>query len=421
MPLMQSLENGLRVVVEEMDFMKSCAVSIWVGVGSRYESEANNGISHFIEHMLFKGTQRRKSNQDISAEIEGVGGSINGFTNREVTCYLVKVPAEHFELGIDVLSDMIANSLFLQESIDGERGVVIEEIRMVHDKPDNWVHVLLDQIMWPDQPFGRSIAGSEEVIRSLTREQILDYVEKFYSAGNMVVSVAGRCKGNQVIHSVGKLLSHRQKQAISAPEKAVSQQDKPRVAFENRQTKQTNLAIGFVGYPRLHPDRYVLEMLNVALGWGMSSRLFQEVRVKRGLAYVVGSLYSYYVDTGQFKIYAGVDPGKAAEALKVIIDELSRISASGITETELRKARDFYKGSLQLRLEDTLNLALRMGESSLLTGRVISTEEIIRRVDAVSPSDVKRVAEDVLNMNRMNIAAVGPERDGDKIRSIVGA
>lgn len=417
----QTLPNGIRVVVEEMPYMKSCAVSIWVGVGARYESARINGISHFVEHLLFKGTSKRPDNQTISLAIESVGGMINGFTNKEVTCYLVKVPAQYLDLGLDVLSDMVANSLFLPESIDRERGVVIEEIRMVHDKPDNWVHVLLDQLMWPDQAFGRSVAGSEEAIRSLTREDILQFVEHYYSAGNIAVSVAGQCKRDEVLRKAGELLGGKARRDIGAREPVTAEQSKPRVDFESRDTKQINLAFGFFGYPRLHPDRYAMEMLNVALGWGMSSRLFQEVRVKRGLAYVVGSQYSYYMDAGQFKVYAGVDPGKSVDAVKVIMEELSRVSADGISEEELGKAKEFYKGSLVLRLEDTLNLSLRIGEASILTGRVTPLEEIISKVDAVTVDDIGRVCKDSIRLDRLNLAVVGPAGREEDIRKAVGA
>ncbi|HHY46376.1 MAG TPA: insulinase family protein [Firmicutes bacterium] len=417
----QTLPNGLRVVVEEMPHMKSCAVSIWIGVGSRYESERINGISHFVEHLLFKGTRKRPDNQAISMAIESVGGMINGFTNKEVTCYLVKVPAQYLDLGLDVLSDMVVYSLFLPESIDRERGVVIEEIRMVHDKPDNWVHVLLDQLMWPGQAFGRSVAGTEEVIKSLSREDILRFVEQYYSPGNIAISVAGQCKRDDVIRKTGELFGDKVKREIGAREPVVGDQSKPRVDFEPRDTKQTNLAFGFYGYPRLHPDRYAMEMLNVALGWGMSSRLFQEVRVKRGLAYVVGSQYSYYMDAGQFKVYAGVDPRKSVDAVKVIMEELSRVSSEGISEEELGKAKEFYKGSLLLRLEDTLNLSLRIGESSILTGRVVPLEEVISKVDAVTVDDIRRVGKDAIRMDRLNLAAVGPAGQEEEIRKSVGA
>ncbi|NPV54420.1 MAG: insulinase family protein [Firmicutes bacterium] len=414
------LGNGLAVVTEEMPHMKSVSISIWIGAGSRYEDKSINGVSHFVEHMLFKGTRKREDNQKLSVAIEGVGGTINGFTNKEATCYLVKVPSEHFGVGLDVLCDIVLNSLFLPEAIEKERTVVIEEIRMVHDKADAWVHILLDELMWPGDPLGRSIAGTEDVIRSLSREDILEYVHGLYVPKNIVVSIAGNFKTEDVINAVSNYFSEgsggkgepgRKRTEPGQGENGSNTPGGSKILVEKRDIKQANFAVGLRAYGRTHPDRYVLEVLNAALGWGMSSRLFQEVRVRRGLAYAVGSDFETYVDTGLFKVYAGVDPAKGPEATRVVLDELWKIRDHGLSEEELRFAKNFFKGSLALRLEDTLNLSLRMGDSQLLIGRVIPVDEVLAKIEAVTLEDIKRVAADILRPDDLRMAAVGPFKD----------
>ncbi|HHV63250.1 MAG TPA: insulinase family protein [Firmicutes bacterium] len=413
------LDNGLAVVTEEMPHMKSVSISIWIGAGSRYEDSSINGISHFVEHMLFKGTRKRDNNQKLSVAIEGVGGTINGFTNKEATCYLVKVPGEHFGIGLDVLCDMVLNSLFLPEAIEKERTVVVEEIRMVHDKSDAWVHILLDELMWPGEPLGRSIAGTEEVIRSLSRDDILKYVRGLYVPKNIVVSIAGNFKTADAIDAVSRYFADGKGEPGRKWAEPEGGKGGSKVLVEKRDIKQANFAIGLGAYGRTHPDRYVLEVLNAALGWGMSSRLFQEVRVKRGLAYAVGSDFETYVDTGLFKVYAGVDPARGPEATRVVLDELWKIRDNGLSEEELRFAKDFFKGSLALRLEDTLNLSLRMGDSQLLTGRVIPVDEVMAKIEAVTVDDIKRVAADILRPDGLRMAAVGPFENEEAMKAAI--
>ncbi len=415
----ETLENGLRIVTDEMPHMRSSSLTIWVGAGARYEDSEINGISHFIEHLLFKGTRKRESNLKISEAIEGVGGVLNGFTNKEATCYLVKVPAEQFGLGLDVLADMVWNSLFEPDAVERERGVVIEETRMVRDRPDSWVHVLLEEMVWPGQALGRSVVGTEEAIRSLTRERVLDYFDSLYQPRNIVISVAGRASCREVRDAVAEQFRGSAGEARRRFDPAVERAEGPSVRVERRDTKQANLALGLPGYERVHPRRYVLELLNVVLGWGMSSRLFQEVRVKRSLAYSVGSQYSAYLDTGIMRIYAGVDPGNGPDAVRVVLEQLARMRDEMVSKEELRKAKDFYKGSLALRLEDTLNLALRNGEHMVLTGRIIPVEEVIRMVDAVSPEDIVDVASELFKEERLSLAAVGPFANEDEMAAVV--
>lgn len=411
----ETLDNGLRVTTEEMAHMRSASATIWIGAGARYEDARVNGVSHFIEHMLFKGTPKRDSNLKISAAIEGVGGTINGFTNKETTCFLVKVPSESFGLGLDVLADMVLHSLFDPEAMERERGVVIEEIKMVRDRPDSWVHILLEEMIWPDQPLGRSVAGTEDVIRAITREQVMDYFESLYQPANMVVSVAGKVSAKEVREAVAGSLGARAggKRGSLVPAKSVL--EGPLTKIERRDTKQANLALGLPAYERLHPRRYALEILNVILGWGMSSRLFQEVRVKRSLAYSVGSQYSAYLDTGIVRVYAGVDPSRGATAVSVILEQLARMRDEKVGDEELRKAKDFYKGALALRLEDTLNLALRNGEHMVLTGKIVPVEEVLSKVEAVTARDIAEVASDLFKKEKLRLAAVGPFEKEDEM------
>lgn len=411
----ETLDNGLRVTTEEMAHMRSASVTIWIGAGARYEDARVNGVSHFIEHMLFKGTPKRDSNLKISAAIEGVGGTINGFTNKETTCFLVKVPSESFGLGLDVLADMVLHSLFDPEAMERERGVVIEEIKMVRDRPDSWVHILLEEMIWPDQPLGRSVAGTEDVIRAITREQVMDYFESLYQPANMVVSVAGKVSAKEVREAVAGSLGARAGGKRGSLVPAKSALEGPLTKIERRDTKQANLALGLPAYERLHPRRYALEILNVILGWGMSSRLFQEVRVKRSLAYSVGSQYSAYLDTGIVRVYAGVDPSRGATAVSVILEQLARMRDEKVGDEELRKAKDFYKGALALRLEDTLNLALRNGEHMVLTGKIVPVEEVLSKVEAVTARDIAEVASDLFKKEKLRLAAVGPFEKEDEM------
>lgn len=411
----ETLDNGLRVTTEEMAHMRSASVTIWIGAGARYEDARVNGVSHFIEHMLFKGTPKRDSNLKISAAIEGVGGTINGFTNKETTCFLVKVPSESFGLGLDVLADMVLHSLFDPEAMERERGVVIEEIKMVRDRPDSWVHILLEEMIWPDQPLGRSVAGTEDVIRAITREQVMDYFESLYQPANMVVSVAGKVSAKDVREAVAGSLGARAGGKRGSLVPAKSALEGPLTKIERRDTKQANLALGLPAYERLHPRRYALEILNVILGWGMSSRLFQEVRVKRSLAYSVGSQYSAYLDTGIVRVYAGVDPSRGATAVSVILEQLARMRDEKVGDEELRKAKDFYKGALALRLEDTLNLALRNGEHMVLTGKIVPVEEVLSKVEAVTARDIAEVASDLFKKEKLRLAAVGPFEKEDEM------
>ena len=415
----ESMENGLRVVTYEMPQMRSASCSIWIGAGARYETPEIGGISHFIEHILFKGTKRRKDNLEISQAIEGVGGAINGFTDKEATCYLVKVPSDEFLLGIDVLADIVLDSLFQEEAVEKERGVIIEEIKMVRDRPDSWVHMMLEDLVWPDQPMGRSTAGTEESVAAMSRQTILDYFKSLYHPGNIVVSVAGNVSQEEVNRAVAGYFEGRESLNEKTFLKADANVQGPSVRVEKRDTKQANIALGFPAYHRLHPRRYALELLNVVFGWGMSSRLFQEVRVKRGLAYSVGSQYSSYLDTGILRVYAGVDPDKGRDSVTVILEQLAKIRETPITGDELRMAMDFYKGSLSLRLEDTLSLALRNGEHMVLSGKIISVEEVLERIEAVTCEDIQSVAGDLLKKEKLSLAAVGPfEGDDDMMGAI---
>jgi len=417
----RSMENGLQVVTYEMPHMRSLSCTIWIGVGARYETREIGGISHFIEHLLFKGTRRRKDNLEISQAIEGVGGSINGFTDKEATCYLVKVPSDEFLLGIDVLADIVLNSLFEEEAVERERGVIIEEIKMVRDRPDSWVHVLLEDLVWPNHPMGRSTAGTEDSVSAMSRETILDYFSSFYHPGNMVVSIAGNASQEEVNRAVEGFFQGKEAREKKTFQPTDAKAEGPFVKVERHDIKQANIALGFPGYPRLHPRRYALELLDVILGQGMSSRLFQEVRVRRGLAYSVGSQYSPHLDTGILRIYAGVDSESGKDAVGVILEQLAEIREKLVPDDELRRAKDFYKGSLSLRLEDTLSLALRHGGHMVLSGKIISVEEVLERIEAVTSDEIQDVAKSLLRKEKLSLAAVGPFEGEDEMMGVVGS
>jgi predicted Zn-dependent peptidase len=397
----------------------SVSLSIYVGAGSRYETDTQAGLSHFVEHLCFKGTERRPTPREVSEVIDSVGGIINAATDRELTVYYCKVPRQHFELALDVLTDLVRNPLFALDEMEKERQVILEELAMIADSPPQQVDVLLDETVWPDQPLGRDVAGSEASVRALTREMAFAYLRQQYVPNNVVVSIAGAIGHGEAVESVDGVMGDwaAGKPATWVP--ALDGQAAPRVAVKYKATQQAHMSLAVRGLPLQHPDRYALNMLSAVLGEGMSSRLVQELRERRSLCYDVHSYVSYFQDTGAFAVYTGVDPGRVDEALTALLGELARVRGEGVTSEELSRARELVKGRLLLRMEDSRAVSDWLGGQELLVGKVRTVDEVIAQIDAVTEEDVRRIARRLLITEQLNLAVVGPFRSERRFLSLL--
>ena len=404
-----TLDNGLRVVTSTMPHVRSVSASVYVGVGSRYESEELSGVSHVVEHVVFKGTERRPRPIDISGEIEGVGGVLNAGTEQELTVYWCKVATRYLDESVDLLMDMLRNSVYDPEEIERERLVVMEEQSMVNDQPGYKVESLLDQMMWPDHPLGRDIAGTAESVGSMTRDAILGHVDEHYVPSNMVVSVAGNVDHEHVAGLVERLSEGWPSGPAHDWAPFSDGQSKPRVELDIRKTEQSHLILGLPAYSMTHPDRYALDLLSVVLGEGMSSRLFVEVRENRGLAYDIGSSVSHFHDCGALAIGMGVDPKKVYLAVGTVLDEVAHLK-DGIPEEELEKAKRLTTGRMALRMEDTRAVSSWMGSQLSLLDRVLAVDDVVENINAVTTDELARVAEELLHTEKLNLAVVGPTR-----------
>jgi len=407
------LGNGLKVVTHSMPDMRSIALGIWVNVGGRYENQKNKGIAHFLEHLLFKGSKKYSIHQ-IKESIEGIGGSLNGFTSEEFTCYLVKTPAQHLNLSLSVLSDMVINPLILSQEMEKERTVIIEEIKMYRDMPQSHVYELLDELLWPKQPLGLSIAGSIDTVSRLTREDVLSFKESYYTAPNLVVSACGNLEHKRLLECVEKIFKDRSRKEHNIFSPVVERQKIPQLKIFNKATEQTHLAMGFHGLERSHPDRFVLALVHIILGANMSSRLFNEVREKKGLAYEIGTQVKFFQDTGAFLVHAGIDNSKVSLAIELILKELAKIKKEFVSADELKRAKEFYLGQLTLALEDTLDHMLWIGESVASLDKIFTWNEILRSVKKVSRPDIKRVANTILKQGNLNLSLIGPLEGREK-------
>ena len=414
-----TLDNGLRILSSTMPHTRAVSIGFFIGVGSRFEDEEENGISHFLEHMLFKGTEKRPTAREIAEAIEGVGGAINATTGRELTTYWVKVPQGHLALAIDVLVDMLQRSKLEEEEIEKERRVIIEEINMMLDLPGDWVHLLLNQLVWPDHPLGRDVTGTKESVTKIDRERMFRYLARHYHPADTVISVAGGIEHQEVVGELSSALETwpgKEREAYLPVEEA---QREPRVCLGYRETEQAHLALSLQGIPRSHPDRFNLQLLNTVLGRGMSSRLFLEVREKRGLTYSISSYVNYLYDTGSIGVSAGVDPRRIEAALEAILGELDRLRREPVPAEELKKAQEFMKGRLLLQMEDSLAVVSWLGRQEILEDRVLTIDEVLAAVDAVTAEDIQRVASERFREESLNLAVVGPFQEEERVRSLL--
>ncbi|MFV9509805.1 M16 family metallopeptidase [Tepidibacillus sp. LV47] len=382
-----TLQNGLRVIIEDIPTVRSVAMGIWVGTGSRYETLQNNGISHFIEHMLFKGTEKRSA-QEIAEIFDSIGGNVNAFTSKEYTCYYAKVLDEHVEIGLDVLSDMFFHSTFDKKELDREKNVVIEEIKMYEDTPDDQVHDLIAKAAHGEHSLGYAILGTEEILNSITVEMIRDYLDQRYTVENTVITLAGNVP-KDILAMVEKYFGHFNNHKFHQSEEKAS--FKPTELIKFKQTEQAHLTFALPGLPVTDPDIYSLILLNNIIGGSMSSRLFQEIREKRGLAYSVFSYHTSYKDTGLFTIYAGTAPNQVNDVVEIIQQLLLEMKQKGITDKELKKGKEQLKGNLMLSLESTNSRMSRLGKNELLLGKHLSLDEMVQKIEQVNHDSIQTV------------------------------
>lgn len=408
-----TLDNGLRIVTHKLDGATTAATGIWVWAGARHENRQISGISHFIEHLIFKGTKKFPGKK-LKESIEGVGGTFNGFTSQEFTCYLVKVIDRFFDLSIEVLSDMVLNPQFKKDEMEKERQVLIEEIKMYQDIPMYHVHEILDRLMWPDQPLGMPLTGTIETVSSITLEDLLDFKKEYYSPSAMAVVCCGKVDHEDLVKKIERNFKNSRSKAVKSFSKARVLQEKPKYDFLYKKTEQTHLCMGYHGLNRNHPDRFAQSLLHVILGGNMSSRLFHELREKRGLVYDISTSVKKLQDTGALVVSAGMDNTKCRDAVDIIMRELKKIKKQPVTNSELRRAKDFYSGQLMMALEDNLDYMLWLGENFISTKKLYDPQQILKNVESVRAQDIKRLANDIFKDKDLSLAVIGPLEDREK-------
>ena len=413
------LENGLRVVTAPVDHAKSVTCFLMFAAGSRYETQETNGIAHFTEHMLFKGTEHRPTARDIAGEIDAIGGEFNAFTSKEYTGYYVKCAAPTIETALDVLVDMIRGSKLEPAEIDREKGVILEELNMYLDTPRDMVDDVYEELLYGDQPLGWLVIGRREAIQAASRETFLDYMRRWYTPSRLVVGVGGRIEID-LIPRLQELLGDLGGTGPQAPPPVrLSHNGGPRVRVRRKESDQAHICLGVPSYPIDHPDRYVLQLLTVILGGGMSSRLFTEVRERRGLAYYVFGVNHSYTDAGSLFSQAGVDIARIDEAVTTIANELQRVADEPVPRDELEKARSFAKGRFVLQIESPQGLLMFGLRREVLENRVAEPDEALRGLDAVTADDVQRVARDLVGRNGLNLAVIGPFDDAERFERLL--
>ena len=413
-----TLPSGLRIITAPLPHMESVSVGVWIGIGGRYESRSRSGISHFLEHLLFKGTHARSAKQ-ISQTVEGVGGYLNAFTGEENTCYYAKASHRHLGVLLDVLADMYRHPKLAATDITKERQVIKEELLMYRDQPDHYVQELLSETLWPGHPLGRALTGTPESLDLIQRPTLLDFKTRHYVPANTVVAVAGHCDHADI---VARVTGHLPATAPGKPagfQPADGGQRLPQLQFLSKTVEQTHLAIAVRSYSRHDLRRYALKLLSVILGENMSSRLFQTIREDHGLAYSIQSATSYFADTGAFLISAGLDTKRLPKALRLILKELGKLARRPPPATELRRAKDYAIGQMRLGMESTSNQMMWCGEHLLAYGCVQTPDEIERKLEAVTIEQIQEVAADLFRDSRLNAAVITPSKDERAIRALL--
>ncbi|MEE9499934.1 MAG: pitrilysin family protein [Candidatus Omnitrophota bacterium] len=407
------LKNGLRIITSHMPHMESVSIGLWIGAGGKYEEKRLSGISHLIEHMLFKGTESRTANI-LKEAIEGVGGNFNGFTAEELTCYLVKLPAQYMELGLDILSDMVLNPKLDPAELEKEKYVICEEIKMYMDQPGHQVFDILAHAMWPNHALGRPIEGYIDTVKSFKRDDLTGFSNQYYQPANMSIVATGKIERRKIFEIARKIFSMPSAKKRFLPESGKKIHKGAHIRLFSKDTKQTHLAFGFHSVNRFHKLEYALRLLNIILGGNMSSRLFERLREKKALCYEIGSSIRSYKETGAFIIHAGVDNNRLLEASEEIVNELKQLKNNPVTPGELYRAKEYYRGQLLLALEDTTSRMLWLGDKIMLEGKALALREIFKNIEKISIEDIKKIGRMIFNRKNLNFATVGPVRASDK-------
>jgi predicted Zn-dependent peptidase len=408
MYLKSSLSNGIRIVSEAIPYVKSVSVGIWIGTGSRSEDTSNHGISHFIEHLMFKGTESRTA-KDIAETVDAVGGQLNAFTAKEFTCYYIKVLDNHLDLAMDVLSDMLLKSKFAPQDIDREREVVLEEVHMYEDSPDELIHDLYLDSVWSKHPLGRNILGTTESIGLFDRGLVSDYYRDYYTPDNIVIAAAGNLTHEMLEELASKYFGAMQgvkkKQSVSPPLLSTNH------TLHQKDTEQIHLCLGTASVAQDSPEIYVAHILNNILGGGISSRLFQSIREERGLAYSIYSYQSNYSDCGLFTVYAGTRPGNVSQVIELILENINDLRTVGINESELHKTKEQLKGNLLLGLESSSSRMSRIGKLEITQGKYTSLDEVVTKIENVTVGDLTQMLTGNFSGEQFSFTALGPLKD----------
>lgn len=407
------LENGLTIIGEEIPYVKSISLGVWINAGSRIEDEEISGVSHFIEHMLFKGTKNRTSKQ-LASEIDNLGGQINAFTSKECTCYYVKLLDSHIDIGIDVLSDMILNSKFNEDDLDKERSVIIEELKMYEDSPEDLAYDLLTENIYKNDPLGMNIIGTEESLKRLNREKLLDYFNKYYVPNNSVIAISGNFNFDEIINKIEEKFKVWKKRDVNVDIKKA--EFKSCFLTKNKDIEQVNLAMSLEAVP-LENDKevYALAVINTVFGGSISSRLFQKIREEKGLVYSIYSSQSLYRKCGELGIFASMSNEHLKEVYESIIEEIKAIKKYYLTDQEIKESKEQLKGSYILGLESTSSRMMSIGRSLLLNNKVESTDDILKSIDNVDRETVKIVIDKIFNLDKLGVCIVGRDVEENKL------
>jgi len=412
------LDNGIRILTKKIDYARSVSMGVWVNAGARDEFSDQNGLSHFIEHMIFKGTEKRTAYQ-IAKEFDAIGGHTNAFTSMEITCYYAKVIDAHLETMVEILSDIFLNSRFDPEEVEKERPVILQEIGMTEDSPEDYIHTIIGKNFWGDNPLGRSILGSRENVISFDSKMIKDFFHRFYQPDQIVISIAGNVEHDRIVDLVGPAFK-TVKRSNGLPERHTPRANS-RTTVSERKLEQVHIGVGCQGLSTTSPDRYALSVMNTILGGNMSSRLFQEIRERRGLAYSVYSFISSHADTGMFGVYAGVSPAKASDTTELLLNELKKLKKNPVDASELKDAKEFIKGGILLSSESTDNHMVRLAQNEIYFNQQISLEKIIASVESVTENDILNLADMLLNSRKPAVSLLGPISDKEPFENLLNS
>ncbi|MBZ9572332.1 insulinase family protein [Patescibacteria group bacterium] len=414
-----TFKNGLRIITFPMKNTQALTLLVLVGTGSKYEKKEINGISHLLEHMAFKGTKKRPKTQDIAKELDMVGGIFNAFTDKELIGFWVKVNATHFNLATDVLSDMIFNSLFKEGEIKKGKRVILEEINMMKDNPSGYILELWEKLLYGDQPAGWMIAGEKETLKKISRKDILSYFKNQFAPTNVVISLAGDFREKEAVSKIKHFFGKFKKTKPFSKKTTIERQKIPQVLLNFKKTDQTHLCLGVRTYNLFRPERYLLAVIAVLLGGIMSSRLFIQVREKRGLAYYIRTSSKHYTDTGYLVTHAGIDNKKVKDAIKIILKEYKNLKTKKISKEELKKAKDNIKGRLYLGLETSDAWASYLGGQEILRRKILTPEKECAKIDKISQNDILKVAKEIFQPQKLNLALIGPFKEKEKFKKIL--